>query len=166
VVICCCLQKRNKGTYMEPCSWPPAHNWFCSSILCASPQGVVCYGAKNHLVIVEPGAPPKCTVLPQAFDDRTRVRIFSNVRRCTFSLAATLYLFVPVLIDIDLNFLSFFHSFIGSSLFSNRPSFISSLDSGRSSFGAKLFSCNASHRYDAVLSLIKSFPRNVLLILD
>jgi hypothetical protein len=67
------LQKRNKG--MEPCSWPPAHNWFSSSILSASPQGVVCYGAKNHLVIVEPGAPPKCTVSPQAFDDR-RVRMF------------------------------------------------------------------------------------------
>lgn len=74
---------------MEPCSWPPAHNWFCSRILSVSPCGhVVCYGAKNHLVVVETAAAaqqrqadnrqetaPKCTVVSDAFDDRTRVSV-------------------------------------------------------------------------------------------
>ena len=76
---------------MEPCSWPPAHNWFCSQILSVSPSGLVCYGAKNHLVVVEPAqtrtadqqgrqesrghASPKCTVLHEAFEDRTRVSV-------------------------------------------------------------------------------------------
>jgi hypothetical protein len=85
---------------MEACCWPPAHNWFCSRILSLSPTGLVCYGAKNHLVVVEPAAadteqlstadnwrergkrqqasPPKCTVIHEAFDDRTRVSVLLN----------------------------------------------------------------------------------------